>query len=334
MTEILVNRILVVGAGGVGLIFAGHLSQLDQVHVSIAARSNFAAIESDEISVKRPHNEALSYTYRPEEVFDSLSDLPYGGEPFDFIVISSKSMGTKALPGLDRFIDRNRTMIFLLQNGINIENPYLRDYPGIALSSAVVKVAAELTKPREVTFFNDGMNLDVGLVYSDPSSADYFKNRLASFVDITKKAGITTVVSDNIIKARWRKLMWNATFNTLTSITDLPTGGLFAAGMEPLAEKIMLEVWKVGGTVVGEKDWIPVSNVYDLIEYTKTKIPAGFLPSTLQDVRRGNEIEIEAIVGNAIRAAKEHNVPVPSLEFIYGLLKGINHRIKEKNSQI
>ena len=45
--------------------------------------------------------------------------------------------------------------------------------------------------------------------------------------------------------------------------------------------------------------------------------------SMLTDVREGRPFEIEAIVGNTTRLAKEHGVKVPLLDALYALAKGL-----------
>lgn len=319
------TRVLVVGAGSVGLIYAGLLSRAPNVQVSLFARSNYQALKDNGADIKSPDMEHENFHFTPADVLNNADS--YNGEPFDYVVVSTKSLGTAALPGLGKFIDPKRTLLLLLQNGINIEKPYREAYPDVALVSAVVRVAASLNGPTEATFAKFKFALVVGLVHSEPGTEEYFQKRLVALEGISKEARADFSITQNIIKDRWEKMLWNGTFNTLLSVMNLTTGEFFEAGLEPLAHKVMREIWTVGRTIVGD-DWVPESRVDSLIDYTRTHVPFGFLPSTLQDVRKGNEIEIEAIVGNSITVAKEHNVEVPMLEMLYSLLQGVNYKIK------
>lgn len=324
------TRLLIVGAGGVGLIYAGLLNKLPNVDVSIYARSNYDSIKERGVRVNRPDNDAETFEYRPAELL--TGDEPYKGAPFDFVIVSTKSLGTTAVSGLEKFIDPSKTLLLLFQNGIGVEQPYLEAYPGIAIGSAVVRVAASMNGPTEAVHMKGGMAIVLGLVHTEPGKGQFFQDQLALLKDISAEAGVDSSISTNITKSRWEKMLWNGTFNTLCSVVNLSTGELFSAGMEPLARKVMLEIWTVGRTIVGD-EWPSEAHVDSLIDYTKKNVPDGFLPSTLQDVRKGNDIEIEAIVGNTIRAAKEHNVSVPTLENIYALLEGVNFKIKLQRSQ-
>ncbi|GMG31767.1 unnamed protein product [Ambrosiozyma monospora] len=49
----------------------------------------------------------------------------------------------------------------------------------------------------------------------------------------------------------------------------------------------------------------------------------------LVDVKKGNPIELEVILGNVLSVAKELKVETPTLSLVYELLKGIQYKLKE-----
>lgn len=55
-----------------------------------------------------------------------------------------------------------------------------------------------------------------------------------------------------------------------------------------------------------------------------------YSPSMCVDVRKGQLMELEIILGNPMRIAKENNVPTPILSTIYPLLKLVQFRLKEE----
>lgn len=54
-----------------------------------------------------------------------------------------------------------------------------------------------------------------------------------------------------------------------------------------------------------------------------------FEPSMLVDVKKGNPIELEVILGNLLRVAKELGVNTPILNFLYSLLTVVQYRLRE-----
>ncbi|GMF53576.1 unnamed protein product [[Candida] boidinii] len=47
------------------------------------------------------------------------------------------------------------------------------------------------------------------------------------------------------------------------------------------------------------------------------------------DVKKGNPIELEVILGNLLTVARELKVETPVLDVIYNLLKAVQFRLKE-----
>ena len=50
----------------------------------------------------------------------------------------------------------------------------------------------------------------------------------------------------------------------------------------------------------------------------------------LVDVKKGNPIELDVILGNLLLVAKELSVETPVLTTLYNLLKVVQYRLKEK----
>ena len=54
-------------------------------------------------------------------------------------------------------------------------------------------------------------------------------------------------------------------------------------------------------------------------------------PSMLQDVKEGRRMEVEAIVGNTLKLAKDKEVECPRIEMLYVLTKALDLRLGECN---
>lgn len=326
------TRILIVGAGAVGLVYASYLDSHpdSSVQVTLLARSNYNDLKQKGaiITTLSEPKEIIGYT--PYEILpwteESLSS--YDKEPFDYVIIATKSLGDTALKGLQNFMSPEKTLLVLFQNGIEIEQPYRKEYHHIPLASAVIRVASCADGPRHVSIFPGGMRIIVGLDDKFKHNKS-LKHKLQTLLTLSLEGGCSIFkIVDNIQIARWEKMLWNGSLNMLASILDLSTGVLLDS-TEPLARAMMTEIWTIADSVLGaHSDWVPISKVDDLIIWTHEVVPREFVPSTLQDVRKGNQIELEAIMGNMIRAANRENVNVPTLKVIYQLLNAVNFRLK------
>jgi 2-dehydropantoate 2-reductase len=90
----------------------------------------------------------------------------------------------------------------------------------------------------------------------------------------------------------------------------------------------MEEVCKVA-EAVGHP--LPAGVVQENIEGTRRMSP--YKSSMLVDFEAGRPMEVEAILGKAIRVAKRHDVAVPHMESLYGLLKLVDKKIREQKTQ-
>lgn len=328
------TRILLIGAGAVGLVFASHIINNKQsATLVILARSNYKAIKDKGFTINYPEsNPPVSTHYDAPHVLEWSNEtlLNYHDEPFDMVIISTKSLATEALPNLDRFMSPEKTLLILFQNGIEIERPYLEKYPNIPLATAVIRVAASSDSVNTATVLPGGMRIDVGLLkrFKDsPGCAE----KLKLLDSLCKEGNMQRFqIVDNIQVARWEKLLWNGSFNAVAAIVDKEVGSLVNSKLQLVIRQLMTEIWTVADAVLksqGEDGWYPVSKVDELIEWTRNTIPAKFVPSTLQDVRKNRPIESEAILGNVIRAAERENIELSTIPAINSMLKSLNERI-------
>ncbi|KAA8902496.1 hypothetical protein TRICI_005857 [Trichomonascus ciferrii] len=263
----------------------------------------------------------------PDELL-SAADETYDGEGYDYLFLTNKITGDQVVQGLSKYVHKDSLMV-LTQNGVDIEEPYRVAYPGVALASAVAYIAASLTGPVEATHFSPFLKFNAGLVFSDDAD---MRGRLELLGRRSVESGVTSFeLSENIVRDRWRKMLWNGTMNTLAAITDLTLPELLDdLDYEEIMREVCMEIWRVGLAAVGEDSWLAEDVVDEIITFTRQAQFDGFVPSTLQDVRRGKPIEYEAICGNVVRAAKKRDVPVPQLRLLYKLLQAVNYKLEKK----
>lgn len=328
-------RVLLIGAGAVGMIYGSYLGQVPNVQVTVLARSNYSAISENGADITVLSEPPVTTSFRPHAVWkwnqETLSS--YTGEPFDFVLISTKSLGTEPLKGLERFMSPEKTMLLMFQNGIEIEAPYRKEYAGIPIASAVLRVSASSDGVRNMEVFPYGLRVLIGLdhqsIGSSVSSVE-LTNKLKTLKDISLQGGTAVFeIVDNIETHRWEKILWNGSFNMIGALLDMDVGQMFASVMDSV-ETTMYEIWQVADAVLRpEIEWHPKSKVQDVIEWTKNTIQDSFVPSSVQDVRKGIPIEIEALLGNIVRAAEENHLETPSIKLLYQLLKGKNYMLQQ-----
>lgn len=322
-------RILIVGAGAVGLVWTYYFSTLPvRPFVGLVARSNYEALRQKGIvSVQSPLSGVLGGSAKPDELISSrhLDQAPQG--VYDYIVITTKTVGHEAVKGLERFMAPN-TLIILAQNGIGLEDPYITAYGTkvASIAACVMYVYSHMASDTAAELSHPDINCMAGVVYGNDNGS------LASIAEMACKSGFKTFKTmdrQDYLKSRWAKMLPNATFNTFCAVTGLGVPELFQVPiMEELLTSCFREIYEVAKAHLKDDEWCEESKIAEWIDFGKNRYPIGNVPSALQDVRNGKELEVETLNGNVIKLADQLGVAVPTLKFLNPMLEATNLRLR------
>lgn len=207
------------------------------------------------------------------------------------------------------------TSIVLVQNGIAIEQPFLDAFPKNTLLSGVAMIGCELNG-------RDVLHNDPDILYIAPfvnpqlPEADQH-DACRKFAKMYESGGAQCHIAEDIVWNRWRKLVWNASFNTVCALTNLDSGRVQDAGcIDTLIRPAMAEIVAIAKAA---NYTLPPDIVDQMVAYTPKEVYAK--PSMQVDAIRGRPMEIEVILGNPLRTAEELGVQAPTLSVLYKLLK-------------
>ena len=302
-------KILLFGTGAVGSLYGGKLSQAGAA-VSAVCRSDYNEVSADGIFIKSVYGD---YHFVPESVVRSGSEYKF--RP-DFVIVATKALPEINITDMIRDSVQPGTAIVLLQNGIDIEPAVAENFKDNEIISGLAFVCATRTGYGKVDHADYG-RLVLGRYPSGVS------DNVKLLVEIFKSAGVPAEADEDVIAARWKKLLWNAPFNPLSVLC----GGADTSQMmndenvRKLAESIMHEVTRIAaahGHPLAEE--FIKKNIDDTIKMKPYKT------SMLLDFESRRPMEVEVILGNAIRIAESNLVSVPHLQTIYALLGIINNR--------
>ncbi|KAJ5266609.1 ketopantoate reductase PanE/ApbA-domain-containing protein [Penicillium angulare] len=326
-------NILLYGAGSIGGVY---LYQLLQAGCTVTAvcRSNYDVVKSCGFALSSVRFGEV--TYRPTAVVRDISEC--SGDSFDFVLVCTKSFpgSNPSLPEQLRPVldGRPQTTIVLAQNGIMIEEEVAVAFPQNPILSGVIYCPAVQTGPGTIEY-SEMLNLFELGTY--PSNApESHKNEARRFADLMIRGGGGAEVHDDIQIARWSKLLMNAAWNPIGALT-MNTDGDFLLTSEPyaydLAWGIMMEVIELAKRMGISGVTTEVAEQKIALSKRRAETGTGREMSMLQDVRQGRSIEVEAILGNALRAGKQKGVSMPRLETIYALAKARCSAIEKERSK-
>lgn len=299
------NKVLVIGSGGIGGFYAALLHKAGW-QVSMVARSDHANIRQHGLKVESTLGD-LSFT--PVQCYQSVEQAAQAGAA-DWVLIAIKMLPGVNLAELIAPAVGENTKIALIANGLGIEQDLSQRFPSHAFISIVAFVATTRITAGHIKHEAYG-RLILG---------DYHQNAAAAcqtLADSFNQAGVEAAISVNVQKDRWKKSIWNASFNPLSVATNgADTGKLLGTPeAEQLVRNLMAEV-----IAVAAADGFTLSA--DLIDknLATTRAMPPYHTSMAVDYLNGHAIELEAILGNIVRIAERKKLSVPHLNTLYQTL--------------
>lgn len=301
-------KILVIGTGAIGGLYAAKLSQAG-AEVSVVCRSDYEQVKRGGMQIKSLWGD---FNFKPHQVLQSAEEFK---DKADFILIATKALPEISLPDLIRPVLTSETSIALIQNGIFIEKDLAQAFPNHHLLSIIAFVAVKKEQPALVEHDDNGK-----LIIGEYQNSNSQKTR--KIFELWQKSGVPCVLSEDIQLDRWKKLLWNASFNPISVLAgELDTKQILNdPEIRFWVRDAMLEV-----QLLAKAEGYEISD--DLIEETidataARKNPA--LTSMLLDFKAGRKMELEAILGNALKFAEEKNIDLPLMRDHYHSLLNLN----------
>lgn len=324
------TNILIVGAGAVGAFYASRLAQDPSTSISVICRSNYSVVVANGFSITSPTYG--SYSFTPAHTFPNPKAAVDAGIDWDFIVVSTKALpdvsdDSQILTGL---VGGN-TAIVLIQNGLGVEEPYTKRFPSTTILSAVTIVSAAQTshgviKHNRWTRISIGPYLPSSSSSSSSSSSALATSRNTQFVNFLKAGGIRDAepYSHSKLQAvRWHKIAINASMNPSAVLSGGSTNNTMSLDPELSIHLLgcMEEVLTTAPRVLGLASLPAEFATSEQILKSTQKNTSGSKPSMLLDWEQGKTMELEVILGNPVRIAREKGFEMPRLQSLYALLR-------------
>ncbi len=307
------TRVLCVGSGALGSYYSGILKR-GGADVTLLCRSDYQAILKHGVKVKSCDGD---FSYRPDRVVKSASEM---GTAPDYILVFLKVLPEIDVISMIKDAVGPDTVIVLVQNGIDIERPVQEAFPNNEVMGGLAFICCQRLTPGQIDHQDYG-HLKIGTY---PTGITENGRQLQTLFSV---GGIECLLSDDLMAARWEKLVWNAPFNPLSAIVGGVDTKFMLSDEEcyNLCRNIMNEV-----VLLSEKSGHPIAIdlVQKNLDYTESMVP--YKTSMCLDYENKRHLEVDAILGNAVRIARKLSVPVPYLETTYALLRQVDRKLRSE----
>ena len=295
---------LIIGAGAIGSFYGAILKRAGCT-VSAVVRSEYDAVKAHGFRFESPLGDI---SWQPDHLYKD-GDRP-DSTP-DYVILATKVLPGSDRAGLVRPWVGEGTNIVLIQNGLDIERELADAFPDNPIISCLAFIAVSRVAPGEIKHNAYG-RLVMGRY---PSGLD---DHCQALSDLFVEGGIDIKLTEEVVRERWLKCVWNTPFNPLSVLAngaDTYTM-LDTPGGEKLVREIMQEVIDAA-----EADGhpLPPQIIDSNIDGTR-KMPA-YKNSMALDYLNDRPIELDAILGNVVAIAQKHGVPVPRLETMLAALR-------------
>jgi 2-dehydropantoate 2-reductase len=299
-------RTLVYGAGGVGAFFGALLAK--------AGRDVHFVARGAQLEAMRSRGLRITSTILGDVEVPQVSIYPRAVDSgrADLVLVCVKTHQTASI--LDDLANAvgDDTVLIALQNGVESDEQLAARFGRSRVLPAAVYVGATVDEPGVVTH-----QAPARISMGAPEGFD--PDRLVAIHEILAATGQAVQISPDIQRERWRKLMWNASFNTVSAVTlRTPAELLALPETRALIERIMSEV-----TEVARAQGIDLQRA-DIDQHIAwTERASGMRTSTMVDRERGRTMEADALIGVIVRKGRQAGVATPASEALYALMKAM-----------
>lgn len=297
-------RIGIIGAGALGLYYGAMLQRSGQ-DVHFLLRRDFDAISQQGLRV---------FSGNGDFVLPQVQGYRDSREigPVDLILIGLKTFSNHCLLDLVRPLVGEQTAILTLQNGLGNEDLLAGEFRPDHILGGVAFLCSNRGTPGEVHHLGEG-RIRLG------EYARKDQHRCTELAKIFAAAGIPCETSDDLVRIRWEKLVWNIPFNGLCALTGkdvteflehLPTRELIVA----LMQEVLFAANRQGLKSPIESDLFiaRMLSASDMMDH--------YRPSMMIDRQEGRPLELESIYKIPLQCASAAGAEMRQVEMLYRLL--------------
>jgi 2-dehydropantoate 2-reductase len=290
-------KVLILGAGAVGLTLAAKLSSVCDVH-AVCRQRHADRINSDGFKMTGIWGDATCK-------FSCSEDAPK--DDYDYIFITSKSTATESICKQFTDVIKDREVISM-QNGIGNEE-IIAGHTDKVIGGTII-TGFEWAGDAQIHVSVETGPMNLGRF---PSGLDDSVLRL---VELVKSSGIQVNGTENIMSSVWSKVLYNSALNPFGAVMGVPYGKLENSHAWSIIENIVQEAFKVTEAEGVVLPWKTAEEYLAFLHDFQLPNTAEHHSSMYQDISSGRKTEIDFLNGAIVLRAKKLGIDAPYNTFI------------------
>jgi 2-dehydropantoate 2-reductase len=298
-------RLAIVGVGGVGGYFGGHLARTGTDVRFLARGAHLAALKTDGLTI-------LSQEAPIERLKIDVTDDATAIGPVDMVLLAVKLADTDVAVAQMAPLIGPATAVASLQNGVDAVERMSAAFGRERVLGGVCHIAIAIERPGVLRHTGTMARITLGELDGRKTE------RLTTLVEACKRAALKITESSDIHRVIWEKFVFLSMLSGVTALTRSPIGPIRddPDGMLLIARALS------ESTAVARAHGISLPD--DHVEKSLAfigNLPAAMKASMLHDLERGAKLELPWLSGAVVRLGRESGVPVPTHETIVAALR-------------
>lgn len=291
----------IIGSGALGGYYGGRL-QHGGAEVHFLMHSDFDHVAEHGLVVDSTQHGDIKLS--KVRAYRSVDEMPR----CDVVVVGLKSTSNALLPALLPAVIKEDGCVLTLQNGLGPEDDAAAVVGAERVLGGLCFLCSNKVGPGHIQ-----------QTYTDRIKLGEFTSRgitarMRQIGEDFSKGSIEIDLADDLIAARWEKLVWNIPYNGLCALLGIDAVALTQRPEgESLARALMLEV--AAAAAASAKHSISDAFIDRMISGTLGM--QAYRPSMMIDREMGRPMEVEAIYGEPVRRAEAAGIAVPKMRMLY-----------------
>lgn len=306
------RKYAIIGAGALGAYY-GALLQRAGLPVHFLFNSDFAHVRSRGLRIDSKYG---NFHLPKVHAYDDPRQMP----PCDVVILALKTTQNHLLPTFLPPVTAPDGLVLVLQNGLGMEEMAAAVVGPRRVMGGLCFLCSNRIGPGHIHHLDYGP-ITLGDFTPDQTPAGITPRMAAIGEDFTR-AGVKITLSEDLLLARWQKLVWNVPFNGLSVALDTTTDRIVGLpATRKLAADLMLEV--AAGAAACGRTLDP-----EFLEkmMTNTDQMVAYRPSMKLDFDAGRPMELQAMYANPILAAAARGVQLPRMTMLLQQLQFMEAR--------
>lgn len=302
-------KIAVIGAGAMGSIYGGRLSQHNEVYLVDTAAPVVEHIRKEGLVIREEEGDILLHPHAVTSV-EGIGSV-------DLIILFVKALFSRAALAGSRGLIGPDTYVMTLQNGSGHEDILEEFVDRDHIILGTTEDNGAVLGPGYIRRGGSGKT-NVGMLTHDKKG----------FLPLLREAfdccGFRVEIHDKVNQLIWDKLFTNVSLSAVTGILQVDMG--YIASNEyawAMTVRLIKEAVAVAVAMGLEADEEAIT---EQVRKVSEMSPEG-CTSIRADLRDGRASEIDTISGSVVRAAAKAGVPVPCHEFVVNMVHAMEGKV-------